>query len=337
MEKVTIYEIAKKVGTSPATVSRAIHSPHMLSPKTLERIQAAMKESNYSYNAAAANFSRGSSSTIHVVIPVLGSSVFSSTVMGVQEVAFRHKLSVVVSSTNYDKNIELDLLKQALEQRCAGALLTGFCKDNMERVRALAEKDLPLVVMWEKASADLNSVGFDNYAVSKKALSYLFSLGHRRIGCLFGPYSIFHRAQLRLDAYRDLLAEYDVAEDPALYLEGRPTIDDGKRGMTKLLSLKDVPTAVFCTNDLQAIGAYDVIRRAGLRIPDDISVFGFDDIEVSPYMFPPLDTVHVPGYDIGRLSAQRLLEMLGTPGLEPVQQIVETPLLYRGSCAAPAR
>ena len=335
MSKVTIYEIAKKVGLSPATVSRAIHSPHLLSQPTLERIRQAMKDSNYSYNAAAANLARGSSTTIHVFIPSVSSSVFSETVMGVQEFAFKNHFSVVVSSTNYDSRHEIELLKQARELRCAGILLTGLCKSNEPQVRSLADEGVPVVVLWEKGPEGINSVGFDNYAVTRRAVEYLVSLGHRRIAGVFGPYSLFHRVQMRLDAYLDVLREHGISPDPELYMESIPTIEEGKKAVAALLELRQRPTAILCANDLQAIGAYDVVKKAGLRIPEDVSVFGYDDIEVSPYLSPALSTVRVPSYEIGRLAVERLLHMLDKKGGAVVQHLVDTPLQIRESCMAP--
>jgi len=336
MRKVTIYEIAKKVGLSPATVSRAIHSPHLLSEATLERIQQAMKESNYSYNAAAANLARGSSTSVHVFMPAVASPVFSATVMGVQEYAFKKLFSVVVSSTNYDSRYEVELLKQAREQRCAGILLTGLCKSNEAKAQDLAEEGMPVVILWEKGPEGLNSVGFDNYEVTRRVTEYLISLGHRRIAGVFGLYSLFHRVQMRLDAYLDVLKENGILPDPDLYMESYPTIEEGKRAVSGLLRLKERPTAILCANDFQAIGAYDVIKKAGLRIPEDISVFGYDDIEVAPYLSPALSTVHVPSYEIGRLAVERLLNMLEKKDSPVVHITVDTPLMIRESCAPPA-
>lgn len=337
MGKVTIYEIAKKVGLSPATVSRAIHSPHLLSEAPLERIQRAMRESNYSYNAAAANLARGSSSSIHVFVPAVASPVFSATIMGVQEFAFKNHFSVVVSSTNYDSRYEVELLKQAREQRCAGILLTGLCKSNEAKVQSLAGEGTPVVVLWEKGPEGLSSVGFDNYAVTRRAVEYLVSLGHRRIAGVFGPYSLFHRVQMRLNAYLDVLRENDIPIDSGLYMETLPTLEEGKKAVAGLLHHRDRPTAILCANDFQAIGAYGVIKRAGLRIPEDISIFGYDDLDVSPYLSPALSSVHVPSCEIGRLAVERLLDMLEKKGGSVVQHTVDTPLMIRDSCGAPRR
>jgi DNA-binding LacI/PurR family transcriptional regulator len=337
MGKVTIYEIAGKLNLSPATVSRAIHSPHLLNRVTLERIRRTMKESRYSYNAAAADFARGRSSTVNVFIPSPAGSVFSETVMGVQECAFRRFFNVVVSNTDYDSRREIELLKQAREQRCAGMLLAGFCRDNEEHVLELAAEGTPVVMMWDIGIKGMNSVGFDNYTVTRAVMEYLISLGHRRIGGVFGQYSLFHRVRRRLDAYLDALAEHGLDADPGLYSENRPCIEDGKKAAARLLGLKKPPTAVFCACDLQAVGAYDVIRKSGLRIPEDISVFGFDDIELAPYLSPALSTVHVPSYEIGRLSANLLLDMLDGTGKRVVRHVVDTPLQLRDSCAPPLR
>ncbi|WP_027188702.1 LacI family DNA-binding transcriptional regulator [Desulfovibrio cuneatus] len=331
MTKVTIYELAAKVGLSAATISRAIHAPHKLSQRTLDRIHCAMEECNYSYNAAAANFSKGSSTTISTLVPFLQSSVFSSTVVGIQEYAYKNMFNVVVSSTGYDPHKELELLRQTREQRCAGVLLTGYCAENERAVLELA-KTLPVVVMWEISQVPLHCVGFDNYTVTCSAVECLVSLGHKRIAAIAGPFSVMHRARQRLEAYLDTLQKHGLEISASLYSERCPSIQDGNEAMHQLLALPQRPSAVLCNNDLQAVGAISAIKKAGLRVPEDISIFGFDDIELAPYLSPSLSTVHVPGYEIGKLSTELLFRCIHAQQHGIVQHIVETPLVFRDSC-----
>ena len=333
MHKMTIHEIAAKAKVSVATVSRAIHSPHLLKPDTLSRIQEIMAYSGYSYNAAAANLSKGISQSVAIIVPRIDSPVFSDTITGAQECLYSRGYHATVAGTQYSAEGERELLQKIMEQRPAGILLAGYSQDNEARVLSLA-REVPLVIMWEKAIAPLNYVGFDNYQTTYGILEYLASLGHRRIAAILGPYTKIVRAQQRYHAYLDFLKNRNMPFHADFLCEGEPTLADGHRAMEQLLGLTVRPTAVFCNNDLQAIAAIRVIHDAGLRVPEDISICGFDDAAVSPYITPPLTTMHVPCREIGMKAAQCLHDLISRKSLGPVCHTIETFFVERQSCMA---
>ncbi len=333
MRKTTIHEIAAKAGVSSATVSRAIHSPHLLNEKTLQRIRQLMEDQDYSYNAAAANLSKGTSSGVAVVVPRVNSPVFADTITGIQEYLQSCGYYVTVASTHYDAAEERHILKRIMEQRPAGLLLTGYAAENESFVISLAAK-LPLIVMWEKAIPPLNYVGFNNYQSTLDIFTHLFSLGHRRIAAILGPYTKVVRAKRRYQAYLDFLSGHGLPFRQEYVCEAEPTLAEGKRAMEMLVTLPERPTAVFCNNDLQAIAAIRVINDAGLSVPGDISIFGFDDAAVSQYITPPLTTLHVPSREIGTESARFLHELMRGAQSGPVAHIVDTPFILRNSCRA---
>lgn len=332
MKNATIYEIAKKANTSIATVSRAINSPHMLKKNTYERILQVMQESNYTYNETAANFSKNKSNAICVLVPHITSSVFSRSISAIQKVLYEKGYFLVTANTDYDGSIERKRLQQIKSQRFAGLLMFGFSIENTKKVIELHESGMHIVIMWEHAIEPLNYVGFDNYKTTRIALEYLISLGHRKIGFILGPYSKVGRAYQRFQACRDIINEHHLAIPDHHIQEALPTIEDGKKIMNSMLQSRDKPTAIYCNNDLQAIGAIHEIHKYGLKVPDDISVFGYDDIEIAQYFSPALTTVHVNAYDIGKIAAQELINKIEKNKKTRITHDIPASIITRDSC-----
>lgn len=339
MAQITIQDVALLAGVSPATVSRALHSPHLVSQPTRENIQRIMREQDYVYNASAADLSRKKSSVLGIFIPTTAGTVFAGTVGAIEEYAYEHGFPLMVSNTRYDPEIEAALLHKCLERRLAGVILTGYCQANEGLILSLADKGLPCLVAWEilPESLPLSYVGIDNYQAAFEATDHLLSLGHRRVGLLVGPRSGILRARRRYDGYVAALLARGIACDPSLVIERRPSMLNGKEGMTRLLHLPEPPTAVFAASDFLAIGALAAVRDADLRVPDDISVVGFDDIEFANYCSPPLTTVRVPSQEIGHMAASLLMDFIAAGDAIPRRLCLDTELVLRKSCGPPAR
>jgi DNA-binding LacI/PurR family transcriptional regulator len=334
MAQITIQDVAQLAGVSPATVSRALHSPHLVSKATRENIERIIRENNYIYNAGAADLSRRKSSVLGVFIPTTGGTVFASTVGAIEEYAYERGFPVMVSNTRYDPDIEEVLLHKCLERRLAGVILTGYCQANESLILSLAEKGLPCLVAWEilPESVPLSYVGIDNYQAAFKATEYLLGLGHRRIGLIVGPRSGILRARRRYDGFVAAMEANGIPCDPASIIECRPTMLNGKEAMGRLLHRPNPPTAVFAASDFLAIGALAAIREFGLRVPEDISLMGFDDIEFTNYTSPPLSTVHVPSWDIGHLAVSLLMDFIESGDGVPRRLCLDTQLMLRKSC-----
>jgi DNA-binding LacI/PurR family transcriptional regulator len=336
MAQITIQDVARLAGVSAATVSRALHSPHLVSQGTRENIQRVMRENHYIYNAAAADFSRNKSSVVGVFIPTTAGTVFAGTVGAIEEYAYEHGFPLMVSNTRYDPDIEAALLHQCLERRLAGVILTGYCQANEALILSMAEKGLPCLVAWEilPDSLPLSYVGIDNYQAAFDATDHLLGLGHRRVGLIVGPRSGILRARRRFDGYAAALEARGIPYDPSLVIERQPSMLNGKEAMSRLLHLSKPPTAVFAASDFLAIGALAAVREAGLQVPQDISVMGFDDIEFANYCNPPLTTVRVPGQEIGRMAVSLLMDLIAE-GPPPRRLCLDTQLVLRKSCATP--
>ncbi len=332
--KVTMKEIAALVNLSPATVSRVLHSPELVKPATRQRVLAAMEENQYVYDATAADLSRKKTMVIGLTIPTTKDAGFAASTLMIQEMAQAKGYSVILGNTHYDPQIELKVLRQFRERNVAGVILTGLCLGHEKVVHSLIESGIPCVVIWEKLSNDkINHVGFDNFNASYAMTEYLIQLNHRRIGFVAGLYSKISRVKKRVEGYKEALRAHQIPFDPELIVEAEPSLLDGKEAADRLLSLSNRPTAISFVSDVMAMGAMAAVRNWGFRVPEDISITGFDDIEYSAYMHPPLTTVRVPAEQMGRLSAKALFDMIETGNPAQVRQYcLDTDLIIRESC-----
>ncbi|MBN2123260.1 MAG: LacI family DNA-binding transcriptional regulator [Deltaproteobacteria bacterium] len=333
MKKRTMQEIARMAGFSLATVSRTIHSPHLVKPKTRERILRVMEENRYVYNATAGEFSKKRSNVIGIIIPTTRGAIFSNSTQAIAAKAREKGFSLIIGSTGYDRDVEHSLLLQFQERRLAGVVLTGFTLGQEKTIEDLLESGIPCVVVWETLdNPELSFVGFDNFKAAYSVTEYLIRLKHRRIGLIAGPFSKVGRVKKRLIGYRVALKDHDISFDPSLVIEKSPTLEDGKQAMVQLLSLPERPTAVFAASDMLALGAMAGAKERGLRIPDDISVAGFDDIDFAAYWDPPLTTVRVPASEMGEIAVTSLIKMIeGGAGVRE-QVSLDTQLVIRDSC-----
>jgi DNA-binding LacI/PurR family transcriptional regulator len=292
-----------------------------------------MQSSDYVYNATAADLSRRRSTTIGVIIPTTRSLVFSTSLLAIQEAAQENNYTIMAGSSKYDLTTELALISQFQERRLAGIILTGFLKGQQELIRRLIRDGMPCVVIWDKLDdSELSYVGFDNHRATYSITDYLIGLRHRRIGLIIGPYSKVDRVRRRLEGFLAAMQDHGIPHQPAWIIEKEPTLIDGREAMTRLMSMPDRPTAVLAASDTLAVGALAAARDKGLRVPEDVSVAGFDDIDTAAYCNPPLTTVRVPAYEIGRLAVKVVLDMARTGNLEAQRYCLDTSLIIRQSC-----
>jgi DNA-binding LacI/PurR family transcriptional regulator len=326
-------KLAKLAGVSTATISRAFHSPHMVRPKIREKILKLAKEHNYVYNAAAGDLSRKTSNLIGVLIPTSNKSVFGETLAAIQEKAQDIHCSTIIGSTFYDKKREQKLLQQLQERRVAGIILTGFTFGQEKSVADMIKKNIACVVIWEKLEdQDFSYVGFDNFKAAYSAVDYLISLRHRRIGLLVGPYEKVGRVKKRFMGYKKALEDHNIPFDSSLVVSSEPDLMEGKQAMHQLLSISNPPTAVFAASDRLAIGGLTAIKEKGLKVPQNISLVGFDDVEFAAFCDPPLTTVRVPAKEIGQLAVKLISEAIEKGNYQVKKYCLNTELIIRNSC-----
>lgn len=336
MSKVTMKALAEIAGVSPATVSRTFHSPHLVDAKTRNHILYVAKEQQYVYNATAANLSSKQSTLIGVLLPHANRSFFGTSLIAIQDKAQENGFAVIIGNTKYDKHTEKILIEQFMQHQVAGMIFTGCHSENEDFIHGLIDKGIPCVFTWETFSnGNFSYVGFDNHAASYRMTEYLIELGHRRIGLLIGPYSKSSRIRARYEGYKAALKKYNINYDQSLVIPRVPSLVEGREAANTLLDLPDQPTAIFAASDSLAIGALTAAKDKGMKVPKDISVAGFDNVEFTSHCDPPLTTVQVPAMDMGNRAMTVLLDMIKSGEQKVRRYDLETDLIIRKSCLPP--
>ena len=329
--RTTIRDVARRASVSVATVSRVLNSPSVVRQATRNRVLKAMKECRYVYNALAGGLSARKTTTLGVIIPTITNPVFATVTKGIQDYARENGYSIILGNTDYNEENELRLIHLFQEKRVDGVILNGPWRDA-PIMPLLKRSRLPFVITWQTLQdREVNFVAFDNFNSAYRIVEYLIELGHRRIGMIAGKFSVSERAMMRWKGYRKCLITHNIPFDRQLVLEKGYTFSDGKEALARLLNLSVPPTAVFCGNDILAIGAIVCAKEKGLCVPGDLSVVGFDDMEISAYYDPPITTMAVPAYEMGQLAAKILMENIRGGVKSPQQYILETKLIIRGS------
>lgn len=335
ISRATIKDVAIKANVSLSTVSRVLRNPEKTPAATVHKVMEAVKSLNYVYNATAGSLSGRRSNTIGVMLPSPAYSAFGINLLGIQDICSARNYSCRVASSQFLPEEERIALHRFHEQRIDGLILCGLDKNNVQYVRNLEKEDIPCIVLWEIPDENLNYIGIDNERSAYVGMRYLMDLGHRRIGLLLGPIACASRNFNRLVGYKKALAEVAVPFDEELVRVQPPSFLLGKESMRAFLKLREPPTAVLCANDYLAIGAIRAITETGLNVPNDISVCGFDDVDVAAYCNPPLTTIKTPCYQMGKMAAEMIIDSLETQKPLRVQYVLDTELVVRATCNRP--
>lgn len=325
--------VAELAGVSKITVSRAIRSPELVKESTRQKIEQILQQENYVYNAAAADFSRELSTLVGLIIPSVKSSIFADYIDGIDSVIRKTHYSLLIGYTDFHIDEETEVVKTFLQRNVRGLITVGIQENNSDLYRLARRNGITVVNTWEyERDSEFHCVGFDNRQASYNMAKYLVGLGHREIGLIMGPYSVSPRVQQRYDGYADALREAGISVDSRYVIEKHPTFQEGKEAMERLLGLDPPPTAVFAASDALAIGAIAATRDRGLRVPGDVSVAGFDNLDLAYFYQPSLTTVRVPAYEMGRLATNIIVESLDK-GSGVRRYCLDTDLIVRDSCA----
>lgn len=327
----TIRDVARAAKVSVATVSRVINNPSQVRMDTRERVLKAMKKCNYVYNALAGSLSGKKTAILGVIVPAIHNPNFAITTKGIQDYAGKIGYSIILGDTDYEEANELKLIHFFQEKRVDGVILNGPWRKAPD-FSHLKNTRLPFVITWQIVKdKEVSFVGIDNFKSAYRMVEYVISLGHSRIGMIAGRFAVSERAVMRWKGYRKCLLDKGIPYDPQLVVEKSYTFSDSKEAMAHLLDLPNPPTAVFCGNDILAIGAIVSVKERGLNVPRDISISGFNGMEISTYYDPPLTTMAVPAYEMGRLAAKILIENIRGECKTPQQYTLETNLIVRES------
>ena len=332
----TIRDIAREAGVSTATVSRVFNQPDKVSAGTRDRVEAAIARHHYVSDGMARGLASRRSRTLGLVIPTIMNSIYASSTQAIQQAAQEAGYTVLVGISEFSEAEESTLIHRLLERRVQGLILTGKAR-KPEIYEKIRRNHTPFVITWRATrESAFPSISFDNYRAAHAAVSHLLSLGHRRIGLICGRSDVNDRALDRRQAFEDALTEAGLTPDPALMFERSFEFVDGRAAMHAMLLREDPPTAVFCANDIQAIGAMYECQEAGIAVPGEMSIIGFDDLPIARYVSPQLTTIRVPAAEMGKRAAEALIDSIEAgESVSPCE--LATDLLVRGTTAPPKR
>jgi len=329
----SIKDIARIANVSCSTVSRALQRSSLISSRTTEKIQRIAQESGYRASAIARGLVTQRTKTIGVVVTSIADPFVSEVVNGIEECGNDHGYSVFLGNSNADPDRERKVVHSFAERRVDGIVVTSS-RVGALYIPLLSEMKVPIVLVNNQHPGEfVHSVMIDNVQGSLEATNHLIQLGHRRIsyvGDRFGHQSDTER----LAGYRAALERADLPFLPELVIHGDGRSEGGMAAVETLLRLANPPTAIFCYNDMTALGALRRIHVSGLCVPDDISVVGFDDLFIASYTYPPITTVRQPMRRMGTLAMESLLELMS--GRDSAVAIkVPAKLIVRNSTARP--
>jgi LacI family repressor for deo operon, udp, cdd, tsx, nupC, and nupG len=322
-----IRTVAAAAGVSIATVSRVLKTPDVVTKTTRDKVMAAVEATGYRPNALASGLRRAKSDNIVVVVPFIQNPFFSGVIQGIEGVAFAEGYQVLLGESQNDQQ-RLDSYAAMLRSKTADGLILLAATLPSQ----LSDKT-PLVLACEYfRDHRIPAIRIDNEAAAKMATEHLLSLGHRRIGKITGPRDNL-LSRDRLAGYRAALAAAGIAYEEELVAEGAFDLGSGQAAMTRLLALREPPSAVFCSSDEMAIGALKAAREHGKRVPDDLSLVGFDGIRFADFCDPALTTVLQPNVEIGAAAARMMIAILKGGAPAPDDIVLPVKLLVRQSTA----
>jgi DNA-binding LacI/PurR family transcriptional regulator len=333
LRPVSIKDIARKAKVSHSTVSRALQNSPVVNRGTAEKIRLIAEELDYRVSAVARGLATSKTRTVGLVVTTIADPFVAGVVGGIEDAANAHGYSVVLANSHADPEREMMVVRSFEERRVDGVIVTAS-RVGALYVPMLSRMRVPIVLLNNQHPGEFtHSVMIDNLEASAQATHHLIELGHRRIAYLGDRHG--HQSDTeRFGGYRQALDQADIPFLPELVVHGDGKPEGGIEAMGRLLALAAPPTAVFCYNDMTALGALRRIRVSGLRVPDDISLVGFDDLYIAQYTDPPLTTVRQPKRQMGRLAMEVLLRLLQGSQSE---HIIRVPgeLVGRESAAAP--
>ncbi|EHS5338202.1 DNA-binding transcriptional regulator CytR [Salmonella enterica subsp. enterica serovar Okatie] len=329
----TMKDVALKAKVSTATVSRALMNPDKVSQSTRSRVEQAALEVGYFPQSMGRNVKRNESRTILVIVPDICDPFFSEIIRGIEVTAAEQGYLVLIGDCAHQNQKEKTFLNLIITKQIDGMVLLSSRLPFDASVEE--QRNLPPMVMSNEFAPELElpTVHIDNLTAAFNAMNYLLDLGHKRIGCIAGPEDM-PLCHYRLQGYVQALRRSGIVVDPHYIARGDFTFEAGANALKQLLEQPLPPTAVFCHSDVMALGTLSWAKRQGLKVPDDLSIIGFDNIALAEFCDPPLTTVAQPRFDIGREAMLLLLDQMQGQNVSSGSRLMDCELIIRGSARA---
>jgi len=334
LPKIDIRGVAARAGVSIATVSRAINHVPTVDPVLAERVWKVVRELKYFPNTQARALVSGKSKLLGLIVSEITNPFFPELIQEFEKVAVERGYEILIASTNYERAKMEQCTRRMLERKVEGVAVMTFGIEDFLFDRFAAD-NIPVVFIDAAPSRPFSSALAVDYRVGiHQGVQHLAVLGHRKIGFISGPLRL-RSAETRRTAFLDCLRSAGIKSNPAWIIEGDHTLDGGRDAMQKILSQLEWPTAIMCSNDMTAIGVQHGLFEANLKVPDDFSLIGFDDIHLAEYTIPPLTTVRMSCKDLAIKAVSSLVAYL-SPGskVEPLSKI-STHLIVRQTTGLP--
>ncbi|WP_422372458.1 LacI family DNA-binding transcriptional regulator [Hoeflea sp.] len=330
----TLDDVARAAGVSTATVSRCLNAPDRVIAPTRERVMAAIAALGYTPDFGGRALASRRTNTVGAIIPTMENAIFARGLQSFQEALSKAGRTLLVASSGYDPARERAQMEALIGRGADGLLLIGSARPESS-VEYLRRRGVPYVGAWNLGTESEGFfVGFDNAAAASELTAKVIALGHRRIAMIGGISEMNDRAAARIEGVRNAVRSADIDGGLIDVIEAPYAFHDGAEAFARLMEASPRPTAVICGNDVLAIGAMQRAREMGLGVPEDISITGFDDIDISEMVNPGLTTVRVPHRRMGEAAAEMLLKLINK---EPVDRQVEisTSIIERGTLGPP--
>ncbi|MEK4271887.1 LacI family DNA-binding transcriptional regulator [Paenibacillus sp. FSL R7-0026] len=328
--KATIYDIAREAGVSIATVSQVINGKGKISEKRRAEIMEIMERLHYQPSAIAAALTGKQTYTLGLLVPDISNPYFAELARAVEDRSRQLGYSVVICSTdNKDERVERYL--NLLQQKRVDGMMIGTGIDNAEILSPLLQQSIPVaLIARHMPSLSVHTVTIDDILGGALAAEHLLELGHTRVAVLSEPSKV-SSSQERVRGFRETLIKAGYTLEPNQIRESSADLSSAKKEALLLLGEKDHPTGLFCCNDIQAIGALQAAKELGLRVPEDVSIIGFDNTILASVTSPPLTTVAQPIEDLGHRAVDLLIEELKDERKEPQKIVLKPELVIRES------
>lgn len=328
----TIRDVSKEAGVSIATVSRALSSPEKVAKGSLQKVQDAIKKLQYKPNMLSQKFRNKTANCIVVLVPDISNLFFTTVIRGIETAAQKKGYSVLLGDTRDSTSREKDFIRLVETRQADGIIqLRPYTKGS-----ALPMDQVLAVNASGCENTPYPTVRIDNASAAKDVTKYLLSLGHTRIGVISGLHKNPHSID-RMKGYKLALLEAGLQYEPKLVCEGDFTMWSGLNATEHFARMEEMPTAILCMNDEMAIGAIKGFRKKGYSLPEDISITGFDDLEISRYCEPSLTTVSQPAEKVGEKSAELLFQLIEGETPSRTEHILPVEFVIRESTCPPKK
>ncbi|MBZ4653052.1 MAG: transcriptional regulator, LacI family [Peptococcaceae bacterium] len=330
----TLKDVAKLAGVSTSTASRVLTGAANVNEATKARVMEAIEKLGYQTNFVAKSLRQRRTGTLALLIPNIRNPFYSIVTKGVTAVAKQHGYTVILADCDDDLQHEVETINRLKNRWVDGFIIATTSEKNYDHLLALQDSKIPLVLLVRKIDREITSVVVDDYRGGYLGTEYLLQKGHRRIAFIGGDLNLsFNRN--RYLGYLKALKDWGVEKDEEIIITRIIGHEGGYQAVNELLLLEKKFTAVLCTNDIKALGAMRAIYDAGLSVPRDISVMGFDNLDLSALSIPALTTVAQPAYEMGEEAAQRVIDLINNIKPPNLIKLMDVSVVERDTVTVP--